>query len=68
MTFKGENQVMIFLAIKSMASTSERAMEWVQRIIYQIRNMVIFKVGIQGLEEGLSRNQYDKIKSNLKTM
>ena len=59
---------MLFLTVGNMATTSEKAIEWAQKVLYHIRNLVIFQLGIQMFEEDLARNVYDRLKKELKVL
>lgn len=67
MTFEGDNQVMIFLAVRNLGATSERSLQWAQKIIYHIRNLAIMCIGIKDGENDLGRGQVDGLKKRLKT-
>jgi len=56
MTFPGDNQLLIFLATGTrVASTTERTMQWTQRVLYHIRNMVVATIGVKEVSEELGK-------------
>ena len=47
---------MMFLATGArVASTTERTMQWSQRVLYHIRNMIVATIGVKEVAEELSR-------------
>jgi hypothetical protein len=57
---------MLFLATKRVAGTTERCMEWAQKVMYHLRNMIVAQVGIKEVTEDIAKNQYEKIRRQMK--
>lgn len=53
---------MVFLACKAIPVTSERAIQWAEKILYHVRNMIIFHIGIAEIELNLARNAVDNLR------
>ncbi|TNV78273.1 hypothetical protein FGO68_gene5392 [Halteria grandinella] len=67
LTFEGDNQLMIFLATKNLHSmTSERAIQWLQRVLYHVRNMLIMMIGVKEMEGDIGRGQLEGMRKKLK--
>ncbi|CDW82119.1 UNKNOWN [Stylonychia lemnae] len=68
LNFKKDNQVFLFLSLKKLSTTTEMAIQWAQRMLYHIRNLIILHVGIKDFEDDLDKNSYDRLKRQLKVL
>ena len=68
LNFSNENQLFLFLALQKLATTSETAIQWSQKMLYHLRNLIILHTGIKDFEDDLGKNYYDRLKRQLKIL